>query len=288
MSKLHVIVASHNRARTTESALRSLHEAISEAGVEYDVTLFDDGSSDDTIARATAVVDQLTVVRGDGSAFWARSMATAESAVLARDDVRDDDWLLWFNDDVLLERAGFRSLFEGASRRKEGIVVGSTVDPDSGALTYGGLRREGLHPLAFALVQPPVDATDAERVDAFNGNVVLMPVHIARTVGPIDGGFSHAYADVDYGMRATSKGVPIWVVGGAAGHCSRNPAVSHQSLAAAWRSYTGRKGAGNPRSLRRYLRRHNAPSWWFFYSASYALWWIRALRRAMKSGKVRR
>jgi GT2 family glycosyltransferase len=288
MTKLHVIVASHNRARTTESALRSLHEAISEAGVEYDVTLFDDGSSDDTIARAAAVVDELTVLRGDGSAFWARSMATAEAAVLARDEVRDDDWLLWFNDDVLLERSGLRSLIEAARQRQAGILVGSTVDPASGALTYGGLRREGPHPLAFALVQPPNGATEAERADAFNGNIVLMPVHIARTVGPIDGGFSHAYADVDYGMRATSKGVPIWVLGGTAGYCSRNPAVSHHSLVAAWRSYTGQKGAGNPRSLRRYLHRHNARSWWFFYLASYALWWGRTLRRAARRGGVRR
>lgn len=288
MSELHVIVASHNRADTTAAALRSLHEAISEVGVEYDVTLFDDGSSDDTIERVTAVVDRLTVLRGDGSAFWARSMATAEAAVLARDDVRDDDWLLWFNDDVLLERSGLRSLFEAAPQPQAGILVGSTVDPVSGALTYGGLRREGPHPLAFALVQPPDAASGAERVDAFNGNIVLMPIHVARTVGPIDGGFSHAYADVDYGMRATAKSIPIWVIGGTAGYCSRNPAVSHPSVVAAWRSYTGQKGAGNPRSLRRYLRRHNPRSWWFFYAASYALWWVRTLRRAAMSRGRRR
>ena len=282
MSKLHVIVASHNRAETTGNALRSLHEAASGAGVEYDVTLFDDGSSDDTIAQATAAVGRLTVLQGDGSAFWALSMATAEAAVLARDDVRDDDWLLWFNDDVQLERSGLRALFEAASRLPDGILIGSTVDAVSGELTYGGLRRAGVHPLSFALVEPSGLVEEAKRVDAFNGNIVLLPVHVARAVGSIDGGFSHAYADVDYGMRATSAGVPIWVAGGTVGYCSRNPTVSHRSLITAWRSFTSQKGAGNPRSLRRYLRRHSARSWWFFYTASYALWWIRTLRRTAR------
>lgn len=288
MSKLHVIVASHNRAETTGTALRSLHEAASEAGIDYDVTLFDDGSSDDTIAQATAAVPRLTVLQGDGSAFWALSMSTAEAAVLARDDVQDDDWLLWFNDDVQLERSGLRSLSEAASRLRPGIVIGSTVDAVSGALTYGGLRRSGIHPLAFALVEPSELVDEAKRADAFNGNVVLMPIHVARTIGPIDGGFSHAYADVDYGMRATSKGVPIWVAGGSVGHCSRNPVVSHRSLLDAWRSFIGQKGAGNPRSLRRYLRRHSARSWLFFYTASYALWWVRNLRRAIAHGGASR
>ncbi|MCS6574681.1 hypothetical protein NYS52_09095 [Curtobacterium flaccumfaciens pv. flaccumfaciens] len=282
MSKLHVIVASHNRAETTGTALRSLHEAASGAGIEYDVTLFDDGSSDDTIAQANAAVDLLTVLQGDGSAFWALSMATAEAAVLARNDVQDDDWLLWFNDDVQLERFGFRALFEAGSRLPGGILIGSTVDPVSGELTYGGLRRAGIHPLSFALVEPPERVEEAVRVDAFNGNVVLLQVDVARVVGPIDGGFSHAYADVDYGMRATSRGVPIWVVGGTVGSCSRNPTVSHRSIITAWRSFTSQKGAGNPRSLRRYLRRHGGRSWWFFYTASYALWWLRTLRRTIR------
>ncbi|PZE86279.1 glycosyltransferase family 2 protein [Curtobacterium sp. MCBD17_032] len=285
MTKLHVIVASHNREATTVRALRSLKVATAQADVDFDVTLFDDGSSDGTIAGASNVVEQLHVLRGDGSAFWAKSMATAEQKVLTRTDVQPADWLMWFNDDVELTPSGLRDLLHSSKTLAPGVIVGSTIDPTSGALTYGGLRRSGVHPLAFDLVAPPSVTEEAIRVDAFNGNVVLMPVHVARSVGPIDGGFSHAFADVDYGMRASSSGVPVWVAGGAVGLCSRNAAVAHSSLAAAWRAYVGKKGAGNPRSLLRYLRRHQPRSWWFFFASSYALWWVRNLRGALSAGR---
>lgn len=286
MSKLHVIVASFNRASTTVRALRSLRDAAAEAEMEFDVTLFDDGSSDGTIGAASAAIENLYVLIGDGSAFWARSMASAERAVLSRGEVADDDWLMWFNDDVVLTPSGIRDLFSASAELAAGVLVGSTSDPSSGELTYGGLRRSRLHPLAFDLVPPPGDTAEGVRVDAFNGNVVLMPVHVARSIGPIDGGFSHAFADVDYGMRASRSGVPVWVTGGIVGYCSRNPVVVQPSLAAAWRSYVGKKGAGNPGSLIRYLRRHQPRSWWFFFASSYVLWWARNLRRSAHRGRT--
>ncbi|PZF11070.1 hypothetical protein DEJ25_11865 [Curtobacterium sp. MCPF17_011] len=282
MNKLHVIVASYNREATTVRALRSLREAAAEAAIDFDVTLFDDGSSDGTIAAAFAAVEHLDVLRGDGSAFWARSMATAERAVLSRDDVAEEDLLMWFNDDVNLAPSGLQNLIRASNVLAPGVLVGSTVDENSGELTYGGLRRGGLHPLAFDLVQPPSDATEGVRVDAFNGNVVLMPVHVARAIGPIDGGFSHAFADVDYGMRASTSGIPVWATGGTVGYCSRNPVVHQPSLGAGWRAYVGKKGAGNPRSLQRYLRRHSPRWWWFFFTSSYALWWARSLQRGIQ------
>lgn len=277
MPELHVIMASYNRETTTVRALRSLRDAAAGADISYDVTLFDDGSSDGTVASAREAVDHLMVLHGDGSAFWARSMASAEGAVLAREDVADDDWLMWFNDDVELTATGLRDLIQTASSLGPGVFVGSTVDSRSGELTYGGLRRAGMHPLNFDLVMPSSDVTEGIRVDAFNGNVVLMPIGVAHAVGPIDGGFSHAFADVDYGMRASEGGVPVWVAGGAVGYCSRNPVVEQPSLAAAWSAYVGKKGAGNPHSLRRYLRRHRPRSWWFFFTSSYVLWWARKL-----------
>ncbi len=282
MTELHVIMASYNRESTTVRALRSLRDAAAGAGIDYDVTLFDDGSSDDTVASAREMVERFVVLRGDGSAFWAKSMASAEDTVLARNDVADDDWLMWFNDDVELTATGLRDLIQASDGLGPGIYVGSTVDGQSGELTYGGLRRAGKHPLNFDLVMPSIDVSDGLRVDAFNGNVVLMPIGVARAVGPIDGGFSHAFADVDYGMRASRRGVPLWVAGGTVGYCSRNELIEQPSLAAAWAAYIGKKGAGNPHSLQRYLRRHQPRSWWFFFTSSYVLWWARRLLSAAR------
>lgn len=285
MTKLHVIVATYNRSNVTVHALTSLNQAARTARVEYDVTLFDDGSSDDTVASARQAAGSISILRGDGSAFWAQSMERAERAVLDRPDVSDDDWLMWFNDDVELLEDGLDTMFAAGKLQPSGIVVGSTVDKLTGAVTYGGLRKRPGHPLAFDLVEP-TRISDGVRVDSLNGNVVLVPIPVARALGSIDGGFSHAFADIDYGMRAAALGTPLWMADRPVGYCSRNPSVSYSSVRLAWRAYIGKKGAGNPSSLRRYLRRHSPRSWWIFFGTSYVLWWVRNLRPPSKARRT--
>lgn len=64
--------------------------------------------------------------------------------------------------------------------------------------------------------------------DQMNGNMVLIPQLIARTVGNIDKCFTHGLGDIDYGLRVRKAGYHLVIAPGYVGECEQNPqADSH-------------------------------------------------------------
>jgi GT2 family glycosyltransferase len=191
------------------------------------------------------------------------------------------DFLLWLNDDVELDPSALRELLMThellAEEKGSGIVVGALRDPVTKAITYSGVRRMDRHPLRYRVVQPNGRLNDA---DTFHGNVVLVPRAVFEVVGGIDGGFAHAAADFDYGLRARKSGFPIVVAPAVVGTCRRGgPEDTYSDVALSalrrWRLIFTRKGLP-PRSHARYLRRHGGRAW--------ALWWVRPyLKLALSS-----
>ncbi len=206
---LHVLLACHNRRALTVRAITTFARAAKAAGgADADFTVFDDGSTDGT-AEALAALD-LPVVRivGDGSAFWSRSMAEAEAYVLHACD--DDGYVVWLNDDVELDGGDFLEVALAAAKSvPAAILVGAMRDPGTGQLSYSGHRSGGIHPLKLVPVEP--NGT-LQSIDTFNGNLVLVPMRIARELGGIDGLLSHFGADTDYGFRAGERGFKVFLL----------------------------------------------------------------------------
>nr|MBA2443395.1 glycosyltransferase family 2 protein [Rubrobacter sp.] len=140
---------------------------------------------------------QVEVLRGDGTLFWNGGMRRAFAEALEG----DHDHYLWLNDDTLLYPGALESLLQTHRRVTEpgspaSIVVGSTCDPETGDLTYGGLSRESrLRPLRFTPVRPGEEPRECETM---NGNCVLVPREVAMAVGNLDGAFTHGMGDIDY------------------------------------------------------------------------------------------
>lgn len=251
--RLAVLMTCHNRREQTLRCLETL-SAQDLPDVEVLVYLTDDGSTDGTAGAISAVDLPIRVIAGSGDLYWAAGMAIAE-----REAMRDDpDLLLWLNDDVTLDPDGLARLLAVHEQAPDAIVVGNVRDLDTGDKTYGGRNRRGRHPQRF-LAAPQAD--QIQRVSAFNGNVVLIPRGVRSTVGPIDGSFAHAYADDDYGLRASKLGVPILCAAGTVGSCSPNPAeTAPTGVQAAWKQLQAPKGLPW-RSQVRYLRRHGGTLW---------------------------
>jgi GT2 family glycosyltransferase/glycosyltransferase involved in cell wall biosynthesis len=254
---LAVLMTCHNRRERTVRCLEALR-AQDLPDVEARVYLTDDGSSDGTAAAIAGVDLSVKVIAGDGQLYWAAGMAMAERS--AMED--DPDLLLWLNDDVTLDPDALTRLLTVHEQTPDAIVVGNVRDRDTGDKTYGGRSRLGRHPQRF---RPVPSAGEVQQVSAFNGNVVLVPRGVRRLVGPIDGLFAHAYADDDYGMRASKLGVAILCAAETVGICRANPAGAWPTggptgVRAAW------KQLQDPtrlpwRSQVRYLRRHGGPLW---------------------------
>ncbi|GGG21817.1 hypothetical protein GCM10007304_39560 [Rhodococcoides trifolii] len=250
----------------------------SQIAVEFDVTIVDDGSTDGTSeAVRTLLGDAVTVIQGDGSWYWARSMQIAESWVLDR--CRGPrDCILWLNDDTYLDEGALHILFKTQSDRRDNIVVGVFTEPASDERSYGGLKRVGLHPLSY---RQTAGGDEGTNLDAFNGNCVLVPVNIARKVGGIDGGFAHALADIDYGYRSRMSRIAISETPRAIGHCARGDRAVDGSMITRWKSFTGVKGGGHRKSMTRILQKTSPRMWPLIIAATYGIWWVRAITSAL-------
>lgn len=277
--RLAAVLAAHNRRPTTLRCLEALHRQDAD-GIDLVVYLLDDGSTDGTAGAVAERFPDTRILTGDGSLYWNGGMRRALGAALAD----GHDAYLLLNDDTELLPSALRVLLETSADRHEAggprpIVVGSTHDPDSGVLTYGGLRRTSrVRPLRFTRVIPGPTSLPA---DTFEGNCVLVPAEVAHQLGNLDPSFVHAIGDNDYGLRATTQGFEIWVAPGTVGACGGNPLppFGQGSLGSELRALTSRKQLP-PRDWAVFARRWAGPAWPVYWASPY-------LRRAAASASTR-
>lgn len=277
--RIHVIMAIHNRRDLTLRAVSACKLAGAQAQVEIEFFVFDDGSTDGSGEELESLPDTVVhLQRGDGSAFWARSMAAAEANALKGPEAQ---YLLWLNDDVCLYPTAIQDLLQQAGPSTSSITVGATDDVTFARLSYSGyVRKSSWNPLRLTMVE---GLSGDRKLDAIHGNCVLVPREVAVRMGGIDGAFSHGWADIDYGLRARRQNIGITLCARTVGMCAANRVQLHgSSVLGEWKSYLGTKGAGNFHSLRRILRRHAGARWPILVLSSYLLWWARAVPRELK------
>lgn len=254
-NRVAVVMTCHNRRSTTLSCLEALQRQ-EDYGETLSLFVTDDGSEDGTAEAIRELWPDAKIMLGSGDLYWAAGMALAERAAMAD----EPDFLLWLNDDTVLRPDALRSLLALSQEMPGTVIVGATVDPITGELSYGGRLRIDYHPQRFQ--QLPLSGKP-QHADTFHGNVVLIPRAVRLQVGPIDGSFPHGYADDDYGLRATALGVPIVQAPGMIGTCRRDEVAApspNRGLAARWRQLQSPKGLPW-RAQTRYLRRHGDWRW---------------------------
>lgn len=279
-----VMIACHNRRDQTVAAVGGIFASVGLQDVDVDVLVFDDGSTDGTAERLRASFgSQVQMYFGDGSNFWAKSMAKLEAEALSMPNIAAETMLLWLNDDVVLAADALERMKDAVSVFPDRVAAGTMVDPLTGAPTYGGFVRAGIHPLAFKL-RPPV--SQPVEVDTINGNFVGLTAQLARQIGGIDGQYAHAWADVDYGIRAAATTGRPMLLPGVFGTCSRNPLPSDSTIAVEWSRFISIKGAGNGRSTRRLLKLASPRTWIFWWTATYVKWWLMQLTNRVRRSRV--
>ena len=258
------LLCSHNRKAQTLACLRALQASSGLDQVTLSAVLVDDGSSDGTADAVAREFPWVQVLHGDGTLYWCRAMHRAFTVAL-----RDThDHYLWLNDDTLLHADALVQLLACAAERAAVlrdpvIVVGSTVDQRSGKPSYGGrVGTSRWRPTHWRLLTP---SDVAQRVDTFDGNLVLVSDEAARRTGNLDESFEHAMGDTDYALRARRAGVALWLAPGVLASCAVNATAggfgdSQLPLAQRWRAMMGRKGLPW-RSWWRFTRRHGGVAW---------------------------
>ncbi len=215
--RVAVLIAARNRREKTLACLRNCREQASSlktAGkFDFSVYLTDDGSTDGTSEAVADRFPDVHIIKGDGSLYWNRGMHAAWTEA-AKEDY---DFYIWLNDDTVLSQGAFGVLLENSYHlRHNSIVVGTAVDSE-GNYSYGGRTKSGK-------IVPP-DPTIPVVCDIFNGNLVLVPKSVFKTVGMMDPFYTHSFGDFDYGIRADKAGIAALVAPGTLGVCDRNPGL---------------------------------------------------------------
>lgn len=207
--RIAILITCHNRRDKTLGCLQILANQQLAQGLTLAIYLVDDGSSDGTADLVKQCHPAVNVIPGDGRLFWGGGMRLAWEAA----SKSDPDAYLWLNDDVGLFSDAIRRLVNTLRKSDPSstIIIGSTCDPETKELTYGGFNRG-------RLVEPAQSPVECETMC---GNIVLIPRAVFQKVGNLSPEFIHN-ADRDYGLRSRQMGIIILVAPGFFGNCKRN------------------------------------------------------------------
>lgn len=280
-----VVLTCYNRRDKTAACLRALAiQATQLAGrCTLQMIVTDDGSTDGTGEMLASEFPDAIVISGDGNLFWAGGMRAAYGYALAE----GHDFYLWINDDVELFPDCLRSLLDTHDAQltatgKSGLVVGSMSD-SQGQFTYGGWGRQGKGWVPRYVQVPPSDVP--QPCETMNGNCVLISRAAARVLGNMDPVYRHGIGDMDYGLRATRAGIPVWIAPGYAGHCVHDHRIEGSyldrtlPLSVRWKKITSPKGLA-PGAWLTYCRRHAGSLWLLYWAWPYVkVIWTSAMHR---------
>lgn len=279
--RIAAVLACHNREAKTLAALRALLAQKDCDEVDLRVHLLDDASSDGTPEQVAAHFPEVEVHHGDGQLFWNGGMRRAFAAAIAE----DHDFYLWLNDDTIVDPEALRTLLDTHAVLAEGlrrpcIVAGSTRDPETGTLTYGGVFRPSrLRPLRFDLIPP---TQRPRRCETMNGNCVLIPRAVAQRVGNLEPAYQHGMGDYDYGLRARAAGCEVWITPGTIATCATNPQVrsDERPLREEWQRVRSTKGLP-PSDWKVFSRRWAGVLWPVYWLSPFVRRGIALLRQRL-------
>jgi GT2 family glycosyltransferase len=204
-----VLLTCHNRKEKTLHCLQTL---FAQQGLEIDYTievfLVDDGSTDGTSEAIRNQFSKVTVISGNGNLYWNRGMHKAwETAATTK----EYDYYLWLNDDTFLFVNAIKTLLRGAQLSNDkSLICGSTLSLETNIISYGGFSKDS---------KMLIPNGKPQEVFAINGNCVLIPKFVYKTIGILDKRFPHAIGDFEYGLRVRKYNLASYIAEEYVGSC---------------------------------------------------------------------
>lgn len=137
----------------------------------------------------------------------------------------DYDGFLWLNNDVVLNTNLWEELIETETYsmnhyKRKGIYVGSTYDPYTKKLSYGGFDFISKWTLKDRFVIP--DGKSIQSCQCAHGNITYISKDVVEKMGVLYEGYIHGGGDHDYTYRAYKAGFPILVMKNYVGICEND------------------------------------------------------------------
>lgn len=194
MSKIAVLLTSHNRREVTINCLCRLF------ALKNDINVFltDDASTDGTEEEVRILYPQVNIIQGNGNLFWCRGMNVSWKAARS---CKEYDFYIWLNDDLLLFENAFEEIFACSSLcQNKAIISGLVQCEKSKKSMYGG------YDLNKHIIEPN---GQLQPIHHLNGNFVIIPKDVFDKLGFFDEVYHHDIGDVDYGFLAQENNVKV-------------------------------------------------------------------------------
>lgn len=249
MESVGVIMTVHNRKEKTIDCLKCIKSLNHPQNFNIEIYVTNDGCTDGTPEAIREQFPNVYIIEGDGNLFWNRGMYAAWREATKK----THDYYLWLNDDTFVYNDTLLKLIETSKRFEDkAIILGTTCDTETkSVITYGGKTKDMKY--AFSEEAP-------SRCIYMNGNIVLIPEFVFKTVGYNDPYYSHAMGDYDYGLMAVKKGIEIYTAVGFCGECDLHDQIStwknpDKPFIVRWKAFFKPTGA-NPFEYFYYRRKH--------------------------------
>lgn len=218
-----VLLTCYNRKEKTLAFLKSLTAPGYFEKLNIDIYLLDDASTDGLSDAIAEIYPFVHLIKGTGNLFWAGGMRIAWKYAM---DKKAYDIYLLFNDDVVLLDNALEQLITCYSTLdKEGVVlVGSTLNPKTGNLSYGGHSLYNMRHANYYALKPDNDKPLPCHLG--NANVMLVDGTAVNTIGIFQDVYIHAVADYDYTLTAFKAGLDVLLAPGYYGYCEDDHGVN--------------------------------------------------------------
>lgn len=256
LDNIAVLLTSFNRILLTLKCI----EKLSLSKIKLDIFLVDDGSTDNTSESIARLYPHVHIIKGSGKLFWNRGMHLAWQTASS---IKDYDFYLWLNDDVLLYENCFEELFDCSYQCKHKAIISGIIESENkNEILYGGTDK-------YKKLLKPNGGMQA--ITHMNGNIVLVPKYVFRILGNLDPIFHHDLGDVDYGLRANKNNIGVYCTRISIGSGIKNPIsrLRQNNSNLIKRFKTLYSPLGNPPGINFYFRKNhkgllNAMTYWLF------------------------
>jgi len=206
VATIAVILPVHNRKDVTLNCLNTLYSFRCDKYRLFYV-LVDDGSTDGTGNAVNKYFPDVKVLKGDGNLWWAGGVNKGFEYVK---NYLSCDFVLLMNDDSTFKQSTLDVLIDYISDKNNVCASSIAIIGETNKIYCAGHAMNGRFSNCLPLYQGCVMNNSIPKVikcDSLSSRFVLMPFDIISKIGLFDNkNFPHAYSDIEYFLRAKSRG----------------------------------------------------------------------------------
>ena len=192
---IYILVPTFARIKDTEKFLNSIHKSIDK---EYLIIIIDDHPENVTF-KSIQQNNHVNVISSEKEIWWVGSINLGIQILFDRHDLKDEDIVVFANNDVQIDKHSFSLLYKELKRDNTQIVHPRTFDQD-GLEVSSGAKILNLFP--YITSHPKNFLTEKKAIDMGTARFLMMNAAVLKKIGYINKKLVQYGGDNDFTFSA--------------------------------------------------------------------------------------